>query len=140
MRELAVLASDSALMADQREVMNSEFNQLRSDIARLAQATTYNGQILLAGENEAVVDQSTALSNAADTGVVGHNVSGAEPGTYVFSDSPGDAFVTLSDGENSQQINLGTILDAGFIPEGVKVRVNFDRLGLQVTLSGGARR
>ena len=81
MRELAVLASDSALTADQQEVVNSEFNQLRSDIDRLAQATTYNGQLLLAGENEAVVDQSTALSNAADTGVVGHNVSGAEPGT-----------------------------------------------------------
>ena len=45
----------------------------------------------------------------------------------------------MSDGENSQQINLGTILDAGFIPEGVKVRVNFDRLGLQVTLSGGGQ-
>ena len=138
MRELAVMASDSTLTPDQREVANSEFNQLRSDIDRLAQATTYNGRILLAGEGEAVVDQSTALINASATGIVSHNVSGAEPGTYVFTDSPGDAFVTLSDGENSQQINLGTILDAGIIPEGVKVRVNFDRLGLQITLSGGS--
>ena len=107
-------ASDSTLTPDQREVANSEFNQLRSDIDRLAQATTYNGRILLAGEGEAVVDQSTALINASATGIVSHNVSGAE----VFTDSPGDAFVTLSDGENSQQINLGTILDAGIFPRG----------------------
>jgi flagellin len=131
------LASNGHLTANQRELLNSEFNQLRSDIDRLAQATTYNGQILLAGENEAVVDQSTVLSNSADNGVVGHNVSGAEPGTYVFTDSPADALITLENGENSQQVNLGTLLDAGVIPEGVKVRVNFDRLGLQVTLSGG---
>ena len=137
MRELAVLAADGTLSDGQREVLNAEFNQVRSDIDRLAQATTYNGRILLAGEGEAVVEKSTALINAADTGIVAHNVSGAEPGTYVFTDSPGDAFLSLSNGENAQQINLGTILDAGVVPAGVKVRVNFDRLGLQITLSGG---
>lgn len=49
MRSLAVEASNGALTAGDRTVLNVEFQQLKSEITRIANVTNYNGLYLLDG-------------------------------------------------------------------------------------------
>jgi flagellin len=49
MRALAVQASNGALTATDRQALNVEFSQLRSEITRIANVTNYNGLNLLDG-------------------------------------------------------------------------------------------
>ncbi len=84
-----------------------------------------------------MMKQSSALTNTSRNGLVCLNISGVEASIYVFSDFPNGLFETLSDSESSQRINLGAILDAGFFPEEVKLRVNFDCLSLNFVFGRG---
>lgn len=141
MRVLAMQASDGTIIDPQREILQSEFNQGRAAIDRIAQATVYNNQILLAGFTEVDVDISTAVSGAADTGVVSVALSGAEKGTYTFSDGAGDSTITLGNGVTTQTLDMGVALDSNKVADGTKTVANFDRLGVQLTLAGsGARK
>jgi flagellin len=135
MRELAVRASNGDLTDGQRQSLSLEFNQMRASVDRLSQATTYNNQILLAGFDTVVDEQSTALTQSAATGVDKIELSGALPGVYTFQDE-GDAGLTLGNGQVTQTIYLGIILDGNKVADGTKIKANFDRLGIQVTLSG----
>ncbi|GBE30221.1 MAG TPA: flagellin [Bacteroidetes bacterium] len=49
MRALAVQASNGALTSEDRSYLNTEFDQLRSEITRIANTTNYNGLYLLNG-------------------------------------------------------------------------------------------
>ena len=49
MRELAVQSASSTINDANRESMLAEFTQLRTEIDRIAEATTYNDQSLLVG-------------------------------------------------------------------------------------------
>jgi flagellin len=49
MRALAVQASNGALTSEDRNYLNTEFTQLRSEITRIANTTNYNGLYLLNG-------------------------------------------------------------------------------------------
>ena len=62
MRSLSVRSANSDISDEQRSSISAEFNQLRESMNRLAQSTRYNEQILLAGFDAVVEDQSTALS------------------------------------------------------------------------------
>jgi flagellin len=50
MRALAVQASNGALTAEDRDALNVEFVQLRSEISRIANVTNYNNLYLLNGD------------------------------------------------------------------------------------------
>jgi flagellin len=50
MRALSIQASNGALTPGDRESLNVEFNQLRSEITRIANATNYNGLNLINGD------------------------------------------------------------------------------------------
>jgi len=63
-------------------------------------------------------------------------ISGAAAGTYTFIDAAGDSEITLGNGVATQTISIGTILDGSAVATGSQVVANFDRLGVQVTLSG----
>jgi flagellin len=136
MRTLAVRSANSDISDEQRSSISAEFNQLRESMNRLAQSTRYNEQILLAGFDAVVEDQSTALSERAVTGVEQVQLTGAVAGTYTFIDSAGDAQITLGDGTVTQTLDMGIILDGDKVGDGTKVKIDFDRLGIQVTLSG----
>lgn len=140
MRELATQASSSTVNDSNRESIQAEFGQLTTEIDRIAHATTYNNQVLLTGFGNTVKSTSTAGVNE---GVTNIKISGAEAGTYTFKDAGGgadadadDSKITLSNGNISQTISIGTMLDGNVVATGTQVVANFDRLGIVVTLAG----
>ena len=186
MRELAVQSSNSTVTDNNRASIQAEFTQLTEEIDRIAEATTYNNQTLLTGFGNNVIAAdttyaaddyevrngtknaddaragSTALKDAADTGVTDIRISGAQIGTYTFVDFknvtvPGDGEVaegtnaaleddavvanthgeiTLGNGVVTQTIDLNTMLDGDDVAVDTTIVANFDRLGIQVTLAG----
>jgi len=141
MRVLAMRSSNGHLTDGQREILTSEYTQASAALDRMAQATIYNDRILLAGSTDFDVNASTALVNKVTTGVVEVSLSGTEEGTYTFIDDGGGQLLTLGNGVTTQTIDAGILLDGGRIAAGTKTIANFDRLGIEVTLSGvGASR
>ena len=142
MRELAVQSASSTVNDDNREAINAEFVQLTNEIDRIATVTSYNNTNLLTGFGN-VVSGDAAVSTAvasATTGVANVQISGATAGTYLFADSAGDNEITLGNGFTTQTIDIGGALDAdgvgGAVATGSAIIANFDRLGIQLTLSG----
>ena len=142
MRELAVQSASSTVNDSNRSSANAEFTQLVNEIDRIARVTSYNNSALLAGYGNTVsqdVSVSTALASPT-TGVVNVGIAGAASGTYVFADAGGDNRITLGNGVTTQTINASIILDqdavGGLVATGSSVVANFDRLGIQLTLSG----
>jgi flagellin len=143
MRELAVQSASSTVNDDNREAINAEFVQLNNEIDRIATVTSYNNTTLLTGYGNTLdnnVATSTALASAT-TGVANVQLSGVESGNYVFVDSSTtDNQITLGNGVATQTVDLGPALDidgaGGVVATGSAIVANFDRLGIQLTLSG----
>ncbi len=143
MRELAVQSASSTVNDDNRQSINAEFVQLTNEIDRIATVTSYNNSSLLSGfgnrlNQDAVVSDALASTT---TGVVNVQLSGPSVGTYVFLDSgTTDNEITLGNGIVTQTIDIGPGLDAdgvgGVVASGSAIVANFDRLGIQLTLSG----
>lgn len=136
MRSLALQSSSSTLNDSNRESLAAEFTQLVDEVDRIAQATSYNGLNLLTGFGNQVSAASTALSASSTTGVTKIQLSATEAGTFSFIDAGGDQLLTLGNGAISQTLSMGTVLDEGIVATGTSVVANFDRLGIQVTLTG----
>ena len=64
MRELAVQSASSTMNDANRESMLAEFTQLRTEIDRIAEATTYNDQSLLVGFGNSASADSTEIGRA----------------------------------------------------------------------------
>ncbi len=139
MRELSVQAASSTINDDNRESLNAEFVQLTNEMDRIANVTSYNNQVLLLGFGNTADGTSSALASVT-TGAVGIQISGAQAGTYTFEDVAGDREITLGNGVVSQTIDIGPALDTdavgGVVASGSAIIANFDRLGIQLTLSG----
>lgn len=137
MRELSVQSASSTISDKNRESLSAEFVQLRSEIDRIAEATTYNKQSLLSGFGNSVSTAvSTAVTTSNTTGVTGVTLAAVQAGTYSFVDSAGDGTITLGNGNITQTLNMGTLLDSGSVATGSTIVANFDRLGIQVSLAG----
>ncbi|MFT5366838.1 MAG: flagellin [Candidatus Latescibacterota bacterium] len=144
MRELAVQSASSTVNDGNREAINAEFVQLNNEIDRIAAVTSYNNSTLLSGYGNNLdtnAATSTALASAT-TGVANVQVSGAQSGNYVFIDSgTNDNQITLGNGVATQTIDIGSALDidgagSGVVATSSAIVANFDRLGIQLTLSG----
>ena len=137
MRELAVQSASSTVNDLNREGIQAEYTQIIQEIDRVSLSTTYNDQVLLTGFGNTVDATSTTLTASNTSGVIDVKISGATSGTYNFIDNGNDADITLGNGVVSQTIDIGQILDTEFnVATGTTVVANFDRLGVQVTLSG----
>ena len=137
MRELATQATTDTLNDGNREGLNAEFIQLTAEIDHVARQAAYNGQTLLSGFNHEVdTAASTALVASPATGIVRTQLSGASAGTFTFSDTAGDGTLTLSNGTESQTVDLGVLLVGDQLAAGTTATVNFDRLGIQLELAG----
>ena len=136
LRELAVQSSSSTLSDSNRSSLQAEFGHLVSEVDRIAQSTTFNDQVLLTGFGNAVDPASTVVAQSNITGITNVAISGAPSGTFNFVDSVGDSEITLGNGQITQTIAVGTILDGSTVATGTQVVANFDRIGIQVTLAG----
>ena len=137
MKELSLQSSTSTVNDRNRESIASEFSQLVSEIDRIAQATAYNEKNLLSGfGNQVSTTASTALTTSPVTAVSRIALSAAVVGTYTFIDAGGDRTVTLGNGTTTQTLDLGIILDGADVATGTSIVANFDRLGVQVSLTG----
>ena len=146
MRELAVQSASSTLNDSNRTALNAEVVQLVTEIDRIASTTSYNGVSLLNGFGNTISQDlvaSSALASAT-TGIIDVSITSADAGNYVFIDDVAtDNQITLGNGVATQTIDIGPALDAdtavgglGVVATGSAIVANFDRLGVQLTLSG----
>jgi flagellin len=135
MRELAVQSSSSTVNDGNREAIQAEYTQLTQEIDRIALSLTYNDTVLLTGFGNNIDSTSTALTTSNATGVSNVKISGASTGTYTFLDSTADGEITLGNGIVSQTIRIATLLDGSDVAT-TTVVANFERIGIQVGLSG----
>jgi flagellin len=70
MRELAVQARNSTNSADDKDSLNKEFSELKSEITRVLGGTTFNGQKILGSDATALNFQVGANTTTDDTIVV----------------------------------------------------------------------
>jgi flagellin len=136
MRELAVQSASSTVNDQNREAIESETNQLKQEIDRIAQSTVYNDTTVLTGfGNTLETDLSSALTDVEQTGVKNVHISGVSAGTYTMTDEA-DGTISISNGDVSQTLDINTILDGNVVATGTTSVLNFDRLGIQVTIAG----
>jgi len=137
MREMTVQSSSDTLNNGNREALDAEFGQLKGQIDQIVGLANYNEQTLLRGfGNRVDANSSSALADAADTGVQRITLSATQSGTYTISDSPDDNEITIGNGVTTQTVNLGSRTVDGQVATGTTQVVNFDRLGVSVTLAG----
>ncbi|MED3895291.1 MULTISPECIES: flagellin [Priestia] len=110
MRELAVQASSDTYTNEDRKQIDSEFQQLKTEITDTASQTKFNKMTLLDGTFGNAVSTDPLSSTAlAVTGVTSISGSGAA-GTYTITDD-GTNF-TIADGDgNTETIAGGTMKD-----------------------------
>ena len=136
MRELAVQSASSTVNDQNREAIESETNQLKQEIDRIVQSTVYNDTTVLTGfGNTLDTDLSSALTDVEQTGVKNVHISGVSAGTYTMTDGA-DGTISISNGDVSQTIDINTMLDGNVVATGTTSVLNFDRLGIQVTIAG----
>ncbi|MCU0662992.1 MAG: flagellin FliC [Myxococcota bacterium] len=81
MRELAVQASTGTLGADERKYLNNEFQDLMTEINRIASVTEFNGIKLLNGASSTGVSFQVGLNNVTDDRISA-SIAGNTGGTY----------------------------------------------------------
>jgi len=140
-RELAVEASNSTLGPSDAKSVSTEIVALRDEIDRIGNSTTFNGQFLLTGALS--VSQNTAAPNSlvvgtalsttgASASVAAIDTSGAKASKTYTLTAQGGA-VTLSDGVNSQQVNLAATIGS----TGTET-LNFSQMGVKLTVVGAS--
>lgn len=139
MKELATQGSNSTLADAERAFIADEMTQLRDEINNISTRTKFNGQQLLNGSfgkalsNTSTVQVGMNLATTAEAAVTKIDISGAQAGTtFTFSNAAG--VLTLSDGTNSQAIDLTGVTVAA----GGSYELNYNQLGVKVTVGAAA--
>jgi len=133
MRELAVQSSSDGLNTNDRFSIELEYAQLKDEVSRIANSTTYNNMTLINGDR------------AKDVSRTGVNVSDAEIKSFSVASNvaTGDAFeftsvsansITLTNKTTGEEQILHQPDGAGFAENDV---LNFDDLGITMTLGAG---
>lgn len=133
MRELAVQSSNETNTDDDRGALDKEFQQLKSEVTRIADQTQFNTKTLLKGGFGAT---STAGADIiAAKGVTDYNVGGSGVGNIVLKSETSGANLKLTAtftdaGGNS----TSQVLDDVVAPTGTNSKtINFDKLGFSFT-------
>jgi flagellin len=129
MKELAT-QSNSDNVGDQRDKLNTEFNNLKTEIQRVVDTTKYQGKALINGDFGNSVDTDVANSTLLDVGTAVNKVklNGAKADTYTFSDD-GAGNITATDSTGNLSQTIGNAAAGGTL--------NFDKLGLSIELGAG---
>src|SRR3954452_20356153 len=137
MRELSVQASNDTLSTSDRASINTELQQLSSEINSIAGRTKFNGQGLLSGSMVTAQSGGTAQVGAQFNTTGGNStvrsvdVSGAQAGkTYTMTSTAASTLTLTRSGDNvAQKINLNAIAANG------SQTLSFASLGVSITVS-----
>ena len=130
MRELAVQSASDTVSSDDRSSIDLEFDQLRSEINRIANSTEYNNTKLVDGSK---AKTGTAKNvTASDDGLTLDSTTGisvtstAAIGTYSITESGGDLTLTLDGTSVAQTVS---------VTASGEQEVQFDELGITLKLN-----
>ncbi|MBL6722318.1 MAG: flagellin FliC [Planctomycetes bacterium] len=115
MRELAMQSSNGTLSANDRTTLDAEFEELKSEINRIATETEFNGTALLEGTNTAItiqvgIDAGETIQLAmvdVQTGATGLNIAGLDAGDQANAVTALAAIDTAIDTVNGARGTLG---------------------------------
>lgn len=127
MRELAVQSANDTNEGVDREAIQEELNQLRTEIDRVANQTEFNEKKLLSGNIGGAVDQDVATTTVLGViGVAAAETSGAKADTYtITSGATGELTMTNSALDKSQTItNADGAQELNFSDFGVSIKTN----------------
>ena len=138
MRELAVQSSSDGLNTNDRFSIELEYAQLKDEVSRIANSTTYNNMTLINGDRAKGVARTETTPGTAD-------ISATEIKSFSVASNvaTGDAFEFTSVSANSIRLTNKTTGEeqilhqpdgAGFAENDV---LNFDDLGITMTLGAG---
>jgi len=132
MRELAVQANNGTNTNDDLGEIQKEFNELNSEIDRIAGKTEFNTKTLLDGSlGVQAADGSVTMADLSAAGITA-DVSGVKTGETLTFDTTvaGKLTVTGTNSGVSQTVNVADLAD---IKAGTTL--NFDKLGLTLNFS-----
>ncbi|WBL36549.1 flagellin [Tepidiforma flava] len=138
MRELGVQAANDTYDSAARTSIGTEIMQLRQEIDRIANATSFNGQNLLTGALTGTLGGATGtdlvVNDAVGAAIATEiNVAGAKPGTYTFSyNSSTDELTLTGPSGQAQVITVSAIAANG------SQTLNFNQLGISIKLNSTA--
>ena len=138
MRELAVQSSSDGLNTNDRFSIELEYAQLKDEVSRIANSTTYNNMTLINGDRAKGVARTETTPGTAD-------ISATEIKSFSVASNvaTGDAFeftsvsansITLTNKTTGEEQILYQPDGAGFAENDV---LNFDDLGITMTLGAG---
>ena len=138
MRELAVQSSSDGLNTNDRFSIELEYAQLKDEVSRIANSTTYNDMTLINGDRAKGVARTETTPATAD-------ISATEIKSFSVASNvaTGDAFeftsvsansITLTNKTTGEEQILYQPDGAGFAENDV---LNFDDLGITMTLGAG---
>ena len=139
MRELSVEASNSTLSVTDASSVNDEMQALKSEINRVAGATTFNGQMLLTGAlgGNTIGGASTAKAGVTLAGtttatdgltITAVNAPAAAAATYHLDATVAGALTLKDAGNNAIQTISTSALAAG-----ATATYNFDKAGVSIS-------
>merc|ERR1712093_406782 len=131
MRELAVQSASDTVTQDDRSSIDLEFDQLRSEINRIANSTEYNNTKLVDGDKakSGSADMTSGDGLTAGTGSISIT-STATNGEYTVSSTAGKLKLTASGGDaQAASLEQEIVLDTNGAQE-----VHFDELGITLKL------
>ena len=138
MRELAVQSSSDGLNTNDRFSIELEYAQLKDEVSRIANSTTYNNMTLINGDRAKGVARTETTPGTAD-------ISATEIKSFSVASNvaTGDAFeftsvsansITLTNKTTGEEQILHQPDGSGFAENDV---LNFDDLGITMTLGAG---
>jgi len=133
MRELAVQSSSDGLNTNDRFSIELEYAQLKDEVSRIANSTTYNNMTLINGDR--AKDVSRTGGNVSDTEIKSFSVASnvATGDAFEFTSVSANS-ITLTNKTTGEEQILHQPDGAGFAENDV---LNFDDLGITMTLGTG---
>ena len=133
MRELAVQSSSDGLNTNDRFSIELEYAQLKDEVSRIANSTTYNNMTLINGDR--AKDVSRTGGNISDTEIKSFSVASnvAIGDAFEFTSVSANS-ITLTNKTTGEEQILHQPDGAGFAENDV---LNFDDLGITMTLGAG---
>jgi flagellin len=142
MRELAVQASNDTLSDEDRTSINTELQQLSSEIDATRDRTKFNGKNLLTGSLKTTLGGATGtdlvvgdqLATTAVAAVTAVDVSGARAGTTYTLTASGATGLTLTRGGDS----VAQTITVGALGANASGTLDFSSLGIKISLQANA--